>query len=139
MMKRLLLYILCLFVWMQAQAQKNYTLTGIVSDSNGMPISNANVQILENNKPIAYSFTNEKGSYALSYNSSKTQVLLSIGHISFEKTKLVIDSKETKKNITLLEKDAVKGSCCKGSTNNSARRYTFLSVEFFRREGRLHA
>lgn len=89
MMKRLLLYILCLFVWMQAQAQKNYTLTGIVSDSNGMPISNANVQILENNKPIAYSFTNEKGSYALSYNSSKTQVLLSIGHISFEKTKLV--------------------------------------------------
>ena len=104
MMKRLLLYILCLFVWMQAQAQKNYTLTGIVSDSNGMPISNANVQILENNKPIAYSFTNEKGSYALSYNSSKTQVLLSIGHISFEKTKLVIDSKETKKNITLLEK-----------------------------------
>lgn len=113
MMKRLLLYILCLFVWMQAQAQKNYTLTGIVSDSNGMPISNANVQILENNKPIAYTFTNEKGSYALSYNSSKTQVLLSIGHISFEKTKLVIDSKETKKNITLLEKkDAVKGSCC---------------------------
>ena len=53
MMKRLLLYILCLFVWIQAQAQENYTLTGIVSDSNGMPIRNANVQILENNKPIA--------------------------------------------------------------------------------------
>lgn len=104
MMKRLLLSILCLFVWVQVQAQEKYTLAGIVSDANGVPISNANVQILENNKPIAYTFTDGRGSYALSYNSSKTQVLLSIGHISFERTKLVIDCKETKKDITLFEK-----------------------------------
>ena len=81
MMKRFTpLYSLSFRFGCKHKLKKNYTLTGIVSDSNGMPISNANVQILENNKPIAYSFTNEKGSYALSYNSSKTQVLLSIGH-----------------------------------------------------------
>ncbi|WP_315356321.1 lantibiotic ABC transporter [Prevotella denticola] len=103
-MRRLLLYILSLFVWMQAQAQEKHTLNGVVADTEGVPVSNANVQILENNKPIAYTFTNEKGGYALSYNSSKTLVLLSVGHLSFEKTNLVIDSKETQKNITLLRK-----------------------------------
>ena len=74
-----------------------------------------------------------RGSYALSYNSFKTLVL-SIGHISFEKTKLVIDSKETKKNITLLEKHLVREVVVKAPQIIQRGDTLFLSVEFFRRE-----
>lgn len=95
---------LCLLIGIKIQAQEKYTLNGMVSDVDGNPISNANVQILENSKIIAYTFTNEEGCYSLSFNSFKTQILLSVGHMSFENSKIMVDCKETKKNITLLEK-----------------------------------
>lgn len=77
---------------------------GIVSDVDGNRISNANIQILDKNKTIAYTFSDANGNYSLSYNSLQTQVILSVGHISYEKVKITVDSKETKKNVTLLEK-----------------------------------
>lgn len=103
-MRKILFYFLYLFSCISIYAQNKCTLQGIVSDVDGNPISNANIQLLDKNKTIAYTFSDVNGNYSLSYESLQTQFILSVGHISYEKVKITVYCKETKKNITLLEK-----------------------------------
>lgn len=93
-------------------AYSQIKITGILKDSTGVSVANANVQLLEKsaNKVLNFQSTKSNGAFALIVSNSEENLILKITHISYETKIIEFATEEKIKNlgeITLNNKETV--------------------------------
>jgi len=110
-LKKLLLLLFCLFCVIEATAQKEITITGIVKDVKGKPLSYIDVLLKKNDslKPIvAYAITDNFGRFKIIHQTKLNEALLETSSITYESKTLVLkitqNTQRFKKDIILQER-----------------------------------
>ena len=96
-MIRLLLATLLIFSAVAGYAQQ--TISGVVKDSQGSPVTQANVVVTGTR---AYAVTNEKGQFTLSF-SEKLPVFIRVSSVGYKSQELTVDGTTSSIEITLAD------------------------------------
>lgn len=97
---------LSLLIFLTNVIHSQTTIKGNISDLKGNPISNASVLINYKSTEdiIAYSITDEKGNYSITFSESQSEIDINVSSIDFETIKETLKNENQKKDFRLNNK-----------------------------------
>lgn len=100
-----LLTIVLLSIVFTSSGLAQVTIDGTLNDKNGMPVENANVLINKfgTDSILAYSISNSKGNYAVTFKSNQSEVNLQVRSLGFATINQKITNKTQRLNFVLIE------------------------------------
>lgn len=127
----LILAIVLFPFWTFAQT----VISGTVLNTKKEPIENVLVKVLNGNKLLTYTSTNDRGGYKLSVYSSAQSVTINFSKLGYAAVSRNVDLKNLRLDISMERKrHQTKRSCCKSAGCSFERRYNSLfsqtAVEF---------